>query len=256
MKPTLRIEIPEPCNVPWNSMTEVANGKRHCGSCDKVLTDFTQWSDEQLINYFTHNNGKLCGQFSKSQLDRAIEFKKKEAHLSSKLLFPFLFAGGFLQAQSTVSTEAKNNIVNVQEVHQNRTIQICGDVQIDFGDTARNEYGGLVEITNGRDTFFGFSRRGEYNITVNCRQSDTLIISFYETLYTDTILVKEISDHYQHDIILNKRLHIDPLSNSIIRRYKEMDIMVMGDLSIVTKREPFTKRVAEFFRRLFRNFSH
>jgi hypothetical protein len=256
MKPTLRIEIPEPCNILWNSMTEVANGKRHCGSCDKVLTDFTQWSDEQLINYFTQNNGKLCGQFSKSQLDRAIEFKKKEAHLSSKLLFPFLFAGGFLQAQSTVSAEAKNKIVNVQEVHQNRTIQICGDVQIDRGDTTKKMHVGLVEITNGRDTFSGFIKNREYNVTVNCRQSDTLIISFYETLYTDTILVKEVSDNYQHDIILNKRLHIDPLNTSAISRFETQDIKVIGDLRVVTKREPITKRVVGFFRRLFRNFSH
>lgn len=43
---------------------------RHCNSCNRVLTDFTQMSDTELVLWMKHNKGKVCGRFSKNQLDR------------------------------------------------------------------------------------------------------------------------------------------------------------------------------------------
>lgn len=66
------ISIPEPCGVPWESMSHVDELKRHCSSCDRVITDFSKMSDEELILMFRYSNGKLCGRFDKSQLDRPL----------------------------------------------------------------------------------------------------------------------------------------------------------------------------------------
>jgi hypothetical protein len=46
---------------------------RFCGKCQKNVVDFTAFSDEDIIAYFTINKDKeTCGRFYKKQLDRVI----------------------------------------------------------------------------------------------------------------------------------------------------------------------------------------
>lgn len=66
----LRISIDDPCKVPWEGMTPVDSEQRHCSSCDRVITDFSQMSDDELMLYFTHSKGNICGRFSNQQLNR------------------------------------------------------------------------------------------------------------------------------------------------------------------------------------------
>lgn len=71
MKPkTVQYSIQDPCHEPWNEMQPEASG-RFCGSCEKSVIDFSGMSDFSIVNYFeTHKNEKVCGRFTKSQLDR------------------------------------------------------------------------------------------------------------------------------------------------------------------------------------------
>jgi hypothetical protein len=62
--------IPKPCNIPWNGMTPVDKDQRYCSSCDKVVTDFSEMSDDELMLYFRHNNGKICGRLHQTQMNR------------------------------------------------------------------------------------------------------------------------------------------------------------------------------------------
>ncbi len=73
-RPThLQIAIPEPCHVPWDGMSPVDNERRHCSSCDKVITNFSAMSDDELMLYFKHSRQNLCGVFSNEQLNRRIK---------------------------------------------------------------------------------------------------------------------------------------------------------------------------------------
>lgn len=69
---TLRIALPSPCSEPWDGMRVLNEQQRHCTSCDRVITDFSQMSDDEIALWFVHSKGQLCGQFSPAQLDRAI----------------------------------------------------------------------------------------------------------------------------------------------------------------------------------------
>ncbi len=73
-RPThLQIAIPQPCHVPWDGMSPVDNERRHCSSCDKVITNFSAMSDDELMLYFKHSRQNLCGVFSNEQLNRRIK---------------------------------------------------------------------------------------------------------------------------------------------------------------------------------------
>jgi hypothetical protein len=65
----MKIYIPEPCHENWGSMTPNEQG-RFCGSCKKTVVDFTNFSTEDIQNYFTKHYGqKVCGRFKKQQLN-------------------------------------------------------------------------------------------------------------------------------------------------------------------------------------------
>lgn len=65
----MKIYIPEPCHENWGAMTPNEQG-RFCGSCKKTVVDFTNFSTEDIQNYFTKHYGqKVCGRFKKQQLN-------------------------------------------------------------------------------------------------------------------------------------------------------------------------------------------
>lgn len=62
------ISIPEPCHQSWQQMTSV-DGGRHCETCCKTVIDFTQMTDDEIINYFA-TKSNTCGRFTGDQLPR------------------------------------------------------------------------------------------------------------------------------------------------------------------------------------------
>lgn len=69
-KQDIQISILEPCHEKWEEMTAVERG-RFCGSCQKVVTDFTQMEDSEIIQFIKEGKGH-CGRFSAAQLDRPL----------------------------------------------------------------------------------------------------------------------------------------------------------------------------------------
>jgi hypothetical protein len=68
---SLKLLISKPCTENWATMTPHAQGK-HCFACQKTVVDFTTMSDAQIIHYFNNYQGKTCGRFMESQLQRPI----------------------------------------------------------------------------------------------------------------------------------------------------------------------------------------
>lgn len=59
--------IDDPCPMLWSKMDAVPGG-RHCGSCNKVVVDFTQYTQEEIIDYFKKHGQNVCGQYRPDQL--------------------------------------------------------------------------------------------------------------------------------------------------------------------------------------------
>lgn len=69
------LNIPEPCHERWDEMTPEAKG-RFCGSCQKIVVDFTAMSDEQVKTYLLDKkNTNTCGRFYATQIGRPLENK-------------------------------------------------------------------------------------------------------------------------------------------------------------------------------------
>lgn len=68
---SIKIQLPLPCSVDWNSMNQQIAGK-FCSTCSKVVIDFSDFSDAELLGFFKSNNDKICGRFHYLQLNRAL----------------------------------------------------------------------------------------------------------------------------------------------------------------------------------------
>lgn len=69
---SIQINIPKPCHEDWSKMTPQEQG-RFCSKCQTCVTDFTEFTDEQLYKFIAEHKGqKLCGRFLSTQLNRPI----------------------------------------------------------------------------------------------------------------------------------------------------------------------------------------
>jgi hypothetical protein len=110
MEKGIKITIPEPCAQAWNDLTKVEKG-RYCASCEKVVIDFKAMTDKELLDYFKHYQGSVCGSFNPMQLDRIIgenqtKFKSlKYSKFVASLIGLFLSFGLKAQNSDTIKTK-------------------------------------------------------------------------------------------------------------------------------------------------------
>lgn len=72
MKQQMKITVPEPCHESWDAMTPSGCG-RFCGSCQKVVVDFTTMTDGQILEVFKKAGSNTpCGHFLETQLNRPL----------------------------------------------------------------------------------------------------------------------------------------------------------------------------------------
>jgi TonB family protein len=82
-----KISVPEPCGESWNGMPQQGNG-RYCGSCQKVVVDFTNKTNEEILEHIRSNAGKkVCGTFRNSQLTP--HFPERTVRFMAALLLVF-----------------------------------------------------------------------------------------------------------------------------------------------------------------------
>ncbi|WP_462254998.1 peptidase associated/transthyretin-like domain-containing protein [Ferruginibacter sp.] len=70
-KSVLNINIPNPCSQNWEAMTKAGDGK-HCSKCNNIVYDFSQMSDDELLNFLKLQPATHCGRFHQTQLGRNI----------------------------------------------------------------------------------------------------------------------------------------------------------------------------------------
>lgn len=111
----MKVNLPEPCHEDWNKMDSQEKG-RFCGSCQKLVIDFSQMSDTEIINYFKEYKGQnTCGHFKKSQVDR----KLKEPETPHRRLFlKELAAACFAFFLASTDAKAQGEII-INRQHQN-----------------------------------------------------------------------------------------------------------------------------------------
>jgi hypothetical protein len=111
MKNKIQITIPKPCHENWLEMSATEKG-RFCTNCKKDVIDFTKASDREIILAY-NSNGKLCGRFNSSQINRTIIIPKEKKSIwviITASIIAFLGIGNQeAKAQQNIKTEQTDN---------------------------------------------------------------------------------------------------------------------------------------------------
>jgi hypothetical protein len=99
MRPQLEFSCPES----WNAMSPQEGG-RYCSSCEKVITDFSKMSTEEIIRQMNPGKGeKSCGSFKAYQLQEPFNDKRnllirfyQRVSVSGKTKFPRFISLGLV----------------------------------------------------------------------------------------------------------------------------------------------------------------
>jgi hypothetical protein len=105
MTEKVQLRIDSPCGEDWGGM-RAENQGRYCGSCQKVVVDFTAMSDPEIIEWFSQPQGQVCGRLQTGQLDRELApvFRRKNGRLG---WWRYVLAG--LLMSSEVSAQTKRD---------------------------------------------------------------------------------------------------------------------------------------------------
>ncbi|WP_276486087.1 T9SS type A sorting domain-containing protein [Paraflavitalea pollutisoli] len=102
--PALHLSIPSPCHENWQQMVPQDRG-RHCSSCQKIVVDFTNMSDQEVLTYMQQATSSVCGRFHNHQLNKSYRTEKPKRSFAfaygwSVLAGALLLSGQPASAQS------------------------------------------------------------------------------------------------------------------------------------------------------------
>lgn len=66
------LQVKESCSAEWKNMTPQEKG-RFCGQCEKIVVDFSQMNDQEIVDQIKKASKGLCGRFYEDQLMRELD---------------------------------------------------------------------------------------------------------------------------------------------------------------------------------------
>jgi len=112
-----KLTIPSPCTQNWDNMSSSCQG-RFCTSCNKQVTDFTKFTNKEILKYFAKSKGPICGRLTQAQME--INFGRLE-HPIRKSLLPKFLMSAILTTSGVCNTEAKNSSTTIQIEMENNS---------------------------------------------------------------------------------------------------------------------------------------
>ena len=229
MSKSVQIHIPQPCHENWQNMTPKEQG-RFCGSCRKIVVDFTTMSDKELLDHISNAAGQhTCGRFYNDQLNRNISAPKNRrrfswAYVWNLLLVTFLATESYAQGEPVIRKKTEVQLPDVTPrvgtfaVREPDTIASKEISGIVMDDKSRAPLAGATVMVKGTSKGMVTDEKGRFKLMIDDKGTATLEITYvgYEP---QTVVLK------------NKKK-----ANKIKVRMVESDVVIAGAI-VITKEE-------------------
>jgi hypothetical protein len=174
MKKQLTITVPKPCTESWDKMTLNEKGK-HCASCNKTVTDFTNYTDKELADFFKKSSGNICGRISNYQANRPILITEQyNRSIFHRLLYGTALAS-WLGISATAS--AQNSGKKITRIHNELRTQLKEMKTIDaLRPTPETNTGDTTNYIEGKVTT-GYEKKPVEFITISIKESPLYTIT-------------------------------------------------------------------------------
>jgi hypothetical protein len=228
------IKIPNPCNENWNTMTPTERGM-FCSNCKKEVINYQYYSNNQLLKSL-NTDEKICGRFSRKQIDKELKLTKtNRLHQIGLLLgFSSLFLSTPAYSQNEKSkTEITENKSEVNLKHESLVeyIEFYGKILDKPRNDDKNNYPipGVNIIQKGTRNIAESNLDGDFKIKIPIEDfKDKVVLVFtYIGMETKEVEVFKTKNSLQIEMILSNAL----LGEIVIIKYKKRNIFTrIGNL--------------------------
>lgn len=225
MKANFNLTISNPCNEKWENFTPTPAGG-FCGSCNKVVVDFTKMTDGQILDYFQTHHGHTCGRLHPYQLklyarETTVQVRPGMTILKAGLISLLLaLVSKPSNAQQSVP-RTKTDVVDQSKspVEETQTIakeQILKGVVL--SETDGEPLAGANIVLQGTPVGTTADANGRFEFPQKVKEGDIILIYFigFET----------------------KEYQVPKISGAPLEIEMRCDYQIMGELAIDT---PFTE---------------
>lgn len=218
------LNISSKCPENWEGMDPCGENK-HCLSCNKIVYDFTQKSDEEIIRFLNANKDqKICGRLTAAQIKQVSPKRPSMIWRTMSFLLPTVFVMGMNDAKPEDVSTPSYDVEIMQNDSVADTVVVHGTV-VDADSLRPLPYAAI--LLKGTDMGATTNEAGEFELRVSrhvLSTHDTLVCSYigFET--------QEI------------KLSVDSTQNEFQMRVNmNMPIYFIG--SVVYKKPPLHKRI-------------
>jgi hypothetical protein len=209
MEKTVTLTVNTPCSQKWSSFTPTREGG-YCGSCNKVVIDFTKMTDAEILAYFTNTGGHLCGRFLPTQL--------KSYHLREQVNvrpgFLLLKAGVLGALMLLVAKPASASAIVVKaplEINDNATTlstNVREKGERTLSGIVKDEFGEILPGVNvwikGTETGTVTGADGKFQISVDA--GDVLAFSFIGFVTKELTITDKIINDQEFTLTLDMQV--------------------------------------------------
>ncbi len=233
MKKEISISI-YPCSENPENMLKTENGK-FCFACSKNVIDFTQMTDNEIIQFLSKNAENQCGTFKKTQIDRVL-IENEKSTFRNYFTKTISFFSSLLILSTYNQTFANSNTIEAKTNQFEKNIF----KEIEKSDSSKNVVKGKVIDFDSKEPLIGAvvnlvgtsirkfaDENGEFSIEI----PDSLVGKAFS-----------IEAHYIgfSSTILSFNANESPFYESFIIEMKENNV-IQGGICVTPKRTWFQK---------------
>ncbi|MDJ1482258.1 carboxypeptidase-like regulatory domain-containing protein [Cytophagaceae bacterium YF14B1] len=208
MKNTISLSVANPCTEKWEHFTPTSQGG-FCSSCSKNVIDFTQMSDQEVLDFFKNKPAYTCGRFRPDQLktyavkNRSVTRPRRSLVQAGALGLLLLFADKHGYSQNL----SKKTFASVQ-LPQEHT-------EKDISDNPGHTIGGIVKgdnneplpgvsiVLKGSSIGTSTDATGRFQFPKDLKEGDVLIFSFIGYEMREYVITKNIPTTFEMTLSLD-----------------------------------------------------
>lgn len=163
MQTLTKITLPNPCSQQWDSMTQTNDG-RFCGSCNKMVIDFTAMTNQQIINQLSDTNN-VCGRIGTKQF-AAVNYHLQQENVPVTNIWKRMILAVAVLASAQYAIGQINN-TNKPATEQIENPELIGKIAAPAKAENYKTISGQVFDETGSPVINAFVSYGKTSVTTN-----------------------------------------------------------------------------------------
>lgn len=198
MQKSVTLRLPSPCHQSWASFTPTPAGG-FCQACQKEVIDFTTWSDEAILAYFSQPRTGTCGRFKATQIKTYAPDKKQSARLrwtwAAALSGVIVLFSAKAMAQSLKATKGEVIVHTSPVPSQDASVKTKIDTLVVRGvviDENREAVPGINIVRRGTSEGIVSGDSGKFEMVIlNPADEETLVFSFIGSVTQEIVVTSQ-----------------------------------------------------------------